>query len=65
MREAVRMDVHLLDSGAEEEEQCAQDGEHETCACFRRPHLAHSWHDYQILYSGELKRMSLLAETRV
>jgi hypothetical protein len=42
MREAVRMEVRLLDSGAEEEKHCAQDGEHETCACFRRPFLAHS-----------------------
>jgi hypothetical protein len=58
MREAVRMEVRLLDSGAEEEKHCAQDGEHETCACFRRPLLAHSWHDYRILYSSKMKRMS-------
>jgi hypothetical protein len=52
----IRMIVCLLDSDAEEEKDGAQDGEHETFACF--PVVAYSSHDSSILYSSELNGTS-------
>jgi hypothetical protein len=42
MRETIRMKMRLLDSRAEDEQDGAQDGEHESLAC---PVPAHSSHD--------------------
>ena len=43
MREAIRMEVRLLDSRAKEEKDGAQNGEHKS---FASPVPAHSSHDY-------------------
>jgi hypothetical protein len=42
----ISMKVRLLDGGAEEEKDGAQDGEHEAFARLRCPVLAYSSHDY-------------------
>jgi hypothetical protein len=42
----IRMKVGLLDSGAEEEKNGAQDGKHETLTRLRCPVLGHSSHTY-------------------
>jgi hypothetical protein len=48
----IRMEVGLLDSGAEEEKSDAEEGKHEAFARFRCPVLCYSSHDYPLLYSG-------------
>jgi hypothetical protein len=47
----IGMKVHLLDRGAEEQKDGAQDRKHETFTRFRCPVLAHSSHTYRLLYS--------------
>jgi hypothetical protein len=48
----IRMEVGLLDRGAEEEEGDAEEGKHEGFARFRCPVLSYSSHDYPLIYSG-------------
>jgi hypothetical protein len=45
------MKVRLLERGAEEEKNGAQDGKHETFTFLQYPVLAHSSHGYRLLYS--------------
>src|SRR6476646_8894322 len=47
--QSIRMKVRLLDGGAEEEKDGAQEGEHKSLAS---PVSVYSSHDYQILYAA-------------
>jgi hypothetical protein len=57
MREAVGMMVCLLECGAEEEKDGAQDSEHEAPTRLRCPALADSSHALWILYSSRFEKI--------
>jgi hypothetical protein len=55
MRQPIRMEVCLLNTGAYEKEESAQNGKHKTPAHLGRTMLCHFSHRYRRLYATSLR----------
>ena len=59
MRQPIRMKVCLLNAGADEKKDGADDGKQKVSAHIGRPILPHVWHRYQLLYASSAESLSL------